>query len=158
MAKSNLTLEIESRFLDFLYLKKRELAITECTLGVWQQYGIVDVLSYQGVSKSNGRGKRRTRDVIWRCYEVKTSKTDFYSPAKWTFIGEYNYFVFPSGLYQQVKKDIPAHVGVYEASGNTFKSLKRATKMKPRLEHSEFMHEFLISVHRDARKWQKKGK
>ena len=49
---------------------------------------------------------------IWRCYEVKVSKSDFYSKANKTFIGHYNYYVMPLELYEQVKQDIPKHIGV----------------------------------------------
>lgn len=50
---------------------------------------------------------------IWRCYEIKVSKSDFYSKSKKTFIGHYNYFVMPEELYEEVKNDIPNHVGVH---------------------------------------------
>lgn len=50
---------------------------------------------------------------IWRCYEIKATKRDFYSPAKKTFVGHYNYYVMPESLYEEVKGDIPNHIGVY---------------------------------------------
>lgn len=53
---------------------------------------------------------------IWRCYEIKTSKEDFYSKAAKTFVGHYNYFVMPEDLYEEVKKDIPKHIGVHNGS------------------------------------------
>ena len=63
---------------------------------------------------------------IIKCYEVKSSKEDFYSGAKWSFCGHYNYFVMTKELYDQVKHDIPPHVGVY--AGGVM-SIKRAKRM-----------------------------
>lgn len=50
---------------------------------------------------------------IWRCYEIKISKSDFHSKAHNTFIGHYNYYVMTQELYEQVKDEIPKHIGVY---------------------------------------------
>lgn len=158
MSKTSLTREIEIRFVDYLYDVKYELAITECGLGVGMRYGIVDVLSYHGKSISNGRGKPRTREVTWRCYEIKTSKADFYSKHKWTFVGDYNYFVVPVDLYEEIKKDIPKGIGCYVYTGTRkgFKIVKKAARQKMRISQSQIMHDFLVSNNRDARRWQKR--
>lgn len=50
---------------------------------------------------------------IWRCYEIKVSKSDFNSKAKKSFVGHYNYYVMTSELYNNVKNEIPNHIGVY---------------------------------------------
>ncbi len=50
---------------------------------------------------------------IWRCYEIKSSKSDFHSKAALSFVGHYNYFVLTRDVYDQVKDDIPADIGVY---------------------------------------------
>lgn len=50
---------------------------------------------------------------IWRCYEVKISKSDFHSKNHNTFIGNFNYYVMPIELYKQVKSEIPEGIGVY---------------------------------------------
>ncbi|KRK81096.1 hypothetical protein FD03_GL000685 [Companilactobacillus nodensis DSM 19682 = JCM 14932 = NBRC 107160] len=65
--------------------------------------GIVDTLSYQQLP--NG-------EVEWRCYELKVTKSDFHSKAKLSFIGNYNYFVLPQKLYEEVQDEIPTHIGV----------------------------------------------
>ena len=49
---------------------------------------------------------------MWRCYEIKVTKSDFYSNARKTFIGNFNYYVMPLELYEIVKEDIPSHIGV----------------------------------------------
>src|SRR5690625_1456376 len=51
-----------------------------------------------------------TKGIV-RCYEIKSSKEDFYSRAKWTFVGHYNYFVMTDETFQQVKNDIPKGIG-----------------------------------------------
>lgn len=64
-----------------------------------------------------------TKDEV-RCYEIKVTKSDFHSKAAKTFIGHYNYYVMPLELYQEVKGEIPAHIGVY--TGGTYaKKAKR---------------------------------
>lgn len=50
---------------------------------------------------------------IFRCYEIKVSKADFYSKCKKSFVGNYNYYVLTKELYEIVKDDIPDYVGVY---------------------------------------------
>jgi hypothetical protein len=50
---------------------------------------------------------------IWRCYEIKASKKDFYSSAKKSFVGNFNFYVMPREVFEQVKQDIPDHIGVY---------------------------------------------
>lgn len=62
---------------------------------------------------------------IFRCYEIKSCKEDFYSDAKWSFVGHYNYFVMTYDVYEQVKHDIPPHIGVY-IDGK--RSIKKAIK------------------------------
>lgn len=155
--KTDLTREIEIRFIDYLYNVKYELAVQECALGAGKRYGIVDILSYHGKRIGNGRGKPRTREVTWRCYEIKTSKQDFYSPHKWTFIGDYNYFVVPEDLYDIIKDDIPKGVGCYVYNGRVdgFRIAKKAARQKLVLSESQIMHDYLVSGNRDARRWMK---
>jgi len=153
--KTDLTKEIESRFIDFLYFKKYELAVQECSLGSRGRYGIVDILSYHGKRVGNGRGRPVTREVTWRCYEIKTSKQDFYSPHKWTFVGDYNYFVVPEDLYDEIKNDIPKGIGCYVYNGlrDGFRVVKKASRKKRPLSDSQMMHDYLVSNNRDARRW-----
>lgn len=66
---------------------------------------------------------------IFRCYEIKTSKSDFYSKAKKSFVGDYNYFVFDKQTYETVKNDIDMKyygVGIYVYNGgDTCKLVKK---------------------------------
>lgn len=50
---------------------------------------------------------------IFRCYEIKVSKSDFHSNAKLSFVGHYNYYVLTRKLYEEVKDEIPDWVGIY---------------------------------------------
>lgn len=50
---------------------------------------------------------------IFRCYEIKVSKSDFHSKHKNSFVGHYNYYVLTQELYNQVSEEIPDYVGVY---------------------------------------------
>lgn len=104
--------------------KKRDwFGCHEVTIG-WYGNERVD---YMSVDKKNNI----------RCFEIKVSKSDFYSKAKNSFCGNYNYYVMPKELYEQVKHDIPPHVGVFMFSVRTFEkqvysnlySLKKATKV-----------------------------
>ena len=47
------------------------------------------------------------------CYEVKSSVEDFHSKNGHNFLGDYNYYVMPEEVYEQIKKEIPYQVGVY---------------------------------------------
>jgi hypothetical protein len=53
-----------------------------------------------------------TKD-IFRCYEIKVSISDFHSDAVLSFCGHYNYYVLTKELYEKVKNEIPADIGVY---------------------------------------------
>ena len=63
---------------------------------------------------------------IWRCFEIKVSKADFHSNAHNTFIGHFNYYVMPKQLYDEVKDEIPQHIGVYIADACVKKAKKQA--------------------------------
>lgn len=157
MAKSSITERIELSFLERMY-DKREFGIQEVTLG---RYGIVDILGYTGDIKRNGRGKKRTRDVTWRCYEIKISKSDFYSKSKWTFIGHYNYFIMPEALYKQVKKDIPKDIGVILAKKSALDDYHFYSKVNAKkgslkgLSDEEITDCMIASLNREVRKSRK---
>lgn len=61
----------------------------------------VDFMTYEPAKK------------IFRCYEIKATKKDFHSPAKKSFVGDYNYFVLTKELWEAVKDEIPNEIGVY---------------------------------------------
>ena len=80
-------------------------AVEEVTIN--KKYGIVDTLAYS-TKGTDYRGYVHT----WRCFEIKVSKSDFYSKSKVTFVGNLNYYVMPYELYDVVKNDIGNGIGV----------------------------------------------
>ena len=98
MSKTEKTLELEKAIWNATN-KQGVFGCFEVTIG-WFGKERVDYITYD----TNG---------IWRCYEIKVSKADFYSKAHNTFCGHFNYYVMPRELYEEVKDDIPKHVGVY---------------------------------------------
>ena len=108
--KTNETKEIEDRL--FKYLDKNgQFSITECTLG-FGGGGRVDCISID------------SKDTI-RCFEIKVTKSDFHSKHGHNFKGNLNYYVMPFRVYEEVKEEIPANIGVYDASITCIKRAKR---------------------------------
>lgn len=89
---------------------------------------------------------------IWRCYEIKVSKSDFHSKAKKTFIGHYNYYVMPKELYDQVKDEIPKHIGVYNENGGLIKNPK---KQELKIDEQIIKNSLIRSLYRDTQKLYK---
>ncbi|WP_229106420.1 hypothetical protein [Paenibacillus sp. 1001270B_150601_E10] len=98
MAKTAVTLSLE-RALESVTNKAGVFGCFEVTIG-WDGKERVDYITYD------------TKGT-WRCYEIKVSKSDFRSKAHHTFCGHYNYFVMTQELFDQVKEEIPEHIGVY---------------------------------------------
>lgn len=61
----------------------------EVSIG-WLGNELVDFITY----KSNGE---------FRCYEIKVSKADYKSKANLSFHGDFNYYVMPVELYEELK-------------------------------------------------------
>lgn len=90
MAKTEKTKFIESALWK-ANLKMGTYGCFEVTIGVgWSDSGIVDFITYD----SQGE---------FRCYEIKVSKADFKSKAKTSFEGDFNYYVMPSELYEELR-------------------------------------------------------
>src|SRR5699024_3861948 len=104
--RSNL-IQTESRKVTTEELSKNIYYTTSKTGG----FGCFDMTIGIGGSERDDYIAYDTKGVF-SCYEVKSSKDDFYSDAKWSFCGHYNYFVMTRELYDQVKHDIPSHAGV----------------------------------------------
>lgn len=98
--KTKLTKNLESTLYQYC-LEQGSYVVEEVSMP--DKKGIVDTLSYQQLTD----GK-----IEWRCYELKVTKADFHSKAKLSFIGNYNYFVLPQKLFEEVQSEIPTHIGV----------------------------------------------
>ena len=82
---------------------------------------------------------------VWRCYEVKVSKADFHSKAAITFVGNFNYYVLPFELYQEVKDEIPDNVGVW--AGENF--VKRAKRQELKVDEQILKNSMIRSLARE---------
>lgn len=132
LAKTELTTKLE-----------RLIYANTCKMGV---FGCFEVTIGMG---GNERVDYITYDTkgIWRCYEIKVSVADFRSSAKKTFCGHYNYYVMPRELYDKVKDEIPAHIGVY-VDGSY--SVKRAKKQELAVEEHVLKDSLIRSLYREA--------
>ena len=86
------------------------------------------------------------------CYEIKSSAEDFHSKNGHNFIGDYNYYVMPSKVYQKVSAKIPFGVGVYCPSGGSLESVKQARRMNRHRSVSECLLMMFRSANRDRMK------
>jgi len=93
---------------------------------------------------------------IFKCFEIKSSKQDFYSDAKHTFIGHYNYYFMPLELFEEVKNDIPKWVGCYcpNNSWTELVSHSKASKKDVPNGNLELLKNSMIrSLYREASKY-----
>lgn len=136
MAKTDKTIELENAIYKATS-KQGVFGCFEVTIG-WYGHERVDYITY------DTKG-------IWRCYEIKVSKSDFYSPAKKTFVGHFNYFVMTQELYDQVKDDIEKHIGVY-IGGNL---VKRPKKQELGVDEEILKNSLIRSLNRENQKFIK---
>lgn len=106
--KTKETLELESALMEDT-IEWRKFGVPEVTIG-WYGRKRVDFMSAD------------TKGII-RCYEIKVTESDFHSKNGHNFVGNCNYYVMPKELWEQVKDEIPAHVGVLV--GKELKSVKK---------------------------------
>lgn len=110
MAKTKLTEKLENNI--FKYASKHKwFCCPEVTIG----FGGRERVDYMTMDTKN----------VFRCFEVKVSKADFYSKCKHSFVGNFNYFVMPNELYEKVKQDIPDNIGVFDESMDCIRKPKR---------------------------------
>lgn len=90
------------------------------------------------------------------CYEVKSSVEDFHSKNGHNFLGDFNYYVMPQEVYEQVQKEIPYKVGVYvpekmncREEWYDLKSVKKATRKDRERPVSEMLLMMFRSAARD---------
>ena len=133
IAKTELTLQLERAIWEATR-KQGVFGCFEVTIG-WFGNERVDYMTY------DTKG-------IWRCYEIKVSKADFHSKAHNTFIGHYNYYVMPKELYEQVKNEIPSHIGVYFNGG----CIKKAKRQELTIDEQILKDSLIRSLYREAEK------
>jgi hypothetical protein len=136
LAKTELTIELEKK----LYSNTSKQGIFGCfevTIG-WFGKERVDYITY------DTKG-------IWRYYEIKVSKADFHSKANKTFVGHFNYYVMPKELYEEIKDEIPNHIGVHTGSY----CIKNAKKQNLSVNENVLKDSLIRSLCRDAGKLYK---
>jgi len=149
--KTSLTLQMEES-LYYYAREKGDIVVEEVTMP--EEQGIVDTLSCRLDQKKN---------FEWRCYELKISSADFHSSAKLSFIGNYNYFVLTKDLYDQVKTEIPSHIGalIYHsfdkeaAVPGFFINEKKAQRQELNVNEKELLYRLIISQAREVAKAKK---
>lgn len=112
----------------------------EVTIG-WRGQERVDYITYD------------TKE-IFRCYEIKISKNDFFSKNHNTFVGHYNYYVLPQALVEKVEGEIPKHIGIYVYLGDKESgvlNLHRRPKKQLVNNPDELKDSLLRCLYRDAR-------
>lgn len=99
----------------------------ELKLGIWNftnKQGVFGCFEVTIGWFGNERVDYMTYDTkgIWRCYEVKITKSDFRSKNHNTFIGNFNYYIMPAELYEQVKAEVPEGIGIYVPENCSYQS------------------------------------
>jgi hypothetical protein len=138
LAKTETTLQLERDIWSATH-KQGVFGCYEVTIG-WFGKERVDYMTY------DTKG-------IWRCYEIKISKSDFNSKAHNTFIGHFNYYVMTQELYEQVKDEIPKHIGVYIGTA----CVKRAKKQKLKIDEQTLKNSMIRSLYREVEKQIRSG-
>jgi hypothetical protein len=133
MAKTEQTLELEQKIWQGTH-KQGVFCCFEVTIG-WYGDQRVDYMTY------DTKG-------IFRCYEIKVSKSDFRSKAHNSFLGHFNYYVMPKELYEQVKNEIPAHIGVYIGDC----CIKRAKRQGLKADEQVLKDSLIRSLYREVEK------
>lgn len=92
------------------------------------------------------------------CFEIKSSVEDFHSKNGHNFIGDFNYYVMPEEVFENVKKEIPWDVGVYvpdyvdRRGWYVLKSVKSARRKDRNRPVSEMLLMMFRSAARDREK------
>ena len=96
---------------------------------------------------------------VWRAYEIKRDKADFYSGHAWSWIGHFNYFIMPKELYNEVKNDIPYGIGVWCICENGKRKWMECEKKPKKREllcsPNDMMFSLMQGLSREYKKYRK---
>ena len=123
-------------------------------------YGVFEVAVPRAIEN---RYHRQRIDLLsydtsgaYRCYEIKNSVSDFYSGCKWSFVGNYNYFILNASIYEKVKKDIPQGIGVWLVYENGYmKCEKKPQRQELKCKSEEMMFSLMQALSREYKKYIK---
>lgn len=82
------------------------------------------------------------------CYEIKSTVEDFKSKNGHNFLGDYNYYVMPTAVFEAVRDLIPYNIGVLvpgEYGLNSAKNARRRNRERP-------VSEMLLMMWRSSRR------
>lgn len=98
------------------------------------------------------------------CFEVKSSVNDFHSKNGHNFLGDFNYYVMPENVFNEVKGEIPYNVGVFVPKCKShfgdwydLKSVKNARRKDRTRPVSEMLLMMFRSAARERKTEQKKA-
>jgi len=72
----------------------------------------------------------RILGIACTCFEIKITKSDFKSKNGHNFAGNFNYYVIPKELYEEIKELVPENIGVILYYGHNFLKIKKESKFK----------------------------
>lgn len=87
------------------------------------------------------------------CYEVKSSVEDFHSKNGHNFIGDFNYYIMPEEVFEEVKNEIPYKVGVLVPDGLHYRGEwydLKSVKKSARKDRERPVSEMLLMMFRSA--------
>lgn len=131
--KTKNTIELE----EYIYNKTKKDNTYGCHEVSVENNGRVDFMTYD------------SKEKIFSCYEIKSSRSDFCSNAKLTFVGHFNYYVLTKELYEKVIDLIPEEIGIYTIDG----CMKKATKQELKISEDVLMDSFLNAYSRHFDKY-----
>lgn len=140
MAKTELTVTLEKEIQKTTFKNMGVFGCLEVTIG-WFGNRRVDFMTMD--SKE-----------IFRCYELKISKSDFHSKNGHNFVGHFNYYVMPIELYDEVKEKIHKEIGVYTWNGRCLTLTKRPKK-NMEVEIDILKNSLIRSLYRETQKIKK---
>lgn len=138
MAKTDLTLQLEKSIQEETFKNMGVFGCLEVTIG-WYGKGRVDFMTMD--SKE-----------IFRCYELKVSKSDFHSEHGHNFVGNYNYYVIPIELYDEIKDEVPREIGVYIWNGKYLNLVKRPKRQELKTDKDILKNSLIRCLYRDSHK------
>ena len=94
---------------------------------------------------------------VYRAYEIKRNKSDFYSGCAWSWIGNYNYFIMPYELYYEVKDDIPDGIGVWvvRECNKSMECIKKPKRRELLCSSTDMMFAMMQAMSREYKKYRK---
>lgn len=138
--ETELTKEIKAALWEYTS-KQGTFGCEEVTIG-WFGKERVDYMTYD------------TKEVF-RCYEIKISKSDFHSKNHNSFVGHLNYYVLTQELYSKVSNEIPDGVGVLVYDGKALCFRKRPKHREPAVNVQILKDSFIRSLHREVDNYRK---